>query len=130
MIRFHGPRRAAKGSTRRRVPGEMNKTEAAFEAEFLAPRNADGELIWHGYEAMTFKLAKDLRYTPDFMAQAWDGQLFAYEVKGSKKNKETGEKSALVEDASLIKIKAAAQLFPVVFRMAWKGKEGWEWREF
>ena len=125
MIRFHGPRKSAKGTTRRRIPGVMNKTEAQFEREVLMPLAKSGEIIWHGFEAMTFKLAKGSNYTPDFIVQFLHGDLVAYEVKGAKK-----DGKALCEEASLVRIKNAAEKFPIQFVMTWPGKHGWEERTF
>jgi hypothetical protein len=106
----------ARGRTRR-TPGTMNKTEAAYAAT-LELRKAAGELLGYWYEAVTFKLAKDTRYTPDFLVQLADGTLEAHEVKG------------FWEDDARVKIKVAASMFPVLFRaMKPKPKKhggGWE----
>jgi hypothetical protein len=45
--------------------GERNKLEASYE-QYLESRKQAGEIIWYKFEGMTFKLAKDTRYTPDF----------------------------------------------------------------
>jgi hypothetical protein len=104
----------------------MNKTEERFEREVLMPLVKDGTIIWHGFEAMSFKWAKDARYTPDFMVQYDDGRLVAFEVKGAKK-----DGSPLIEEAALVRIKTAAQMFPVEFRMQWQVKgQGWQERSF
>jgi len=106
----------AKGRPRR-TPGTMNKAEAAY-AGTLEVRKAAGELIGYWYEAVTFKLAKDTRYTPDFLVQLADGTLEAHEVKG------------FWEDDARVKIKVAASMFPVLFRAmkprAKKHGGGWE----
>ena len=83
---------------RRHVPGEMNKTEGRF-ADTLQARKLIGEIIeWH-FESMTFKLAADLRYTPDFVIFESDGTLTLVDVKGS----------GPIDPKSLVKIKAAAE---------------------
>lgn len=50
---------------------------------------------------MTLKLAKDLRYTPDFMVHEIDGYITFYEVKG------------FWRDDALAKIKMASEKFPM-----------------
>lgn len=124
MIRFGGSKRhPARG---RKKPGEMNKTEARFEAEILRPMLGSGVLLWYAYEAVTFKIGPDCRYTPDFCAQRADGVLVAYEVKAGKR-----DGSPLVTDDAAVKIRVAAQQFPVVFRLCWPASSGaWSERTF
>lgn len=107
----------ARGRTRH-TPGTMNKTEAAYAAK-LEERKTAGEIVGFWFEAVTFKLAKDTRYTPDFLVQLADGTLEAHEVKG------------FWEDDAKVKIKVAASMFPVLFR-AFKvrpKKHGGGWEE-
>lgn len=117
----------AKGRTTRRVAGTMNKTEQRYENEVLAPAHVDGRIIWYSFEAMTFKLGPDLRYTPDFIVQLADGTIEAHEIKAGKKDGDP-----LVEDDSRAKIITAAEKFPVVFRMRWwdKTQDAWVERTF
>lgn len=117
-------RTPGKGRTTRRVPGNMNKTEERYEREVIQPRYTCDEIIWYGFEAMTFKLANDLRYTPDFIVQLADGTIEAHEVKAGKK-----DGKPLVEDDSLVKIKAAAEKFPIRFVMRWRLKDTGAWAE-
>lgn len=85
---------------RRHTPGEMNKTESRY-AEILQARLLAREILaWH-FEAVTFKLAGDLRYTPDFCVLHCDGSFELIDVKG------TGP----IDDKSVVKIKAAAERF-------------------
>lgn len=122
---FQFARRAkGKGRTTRRVPGTMNKTEERYEREVIQPKYRSGDIIWYGFEALTFKLAPDLRYTPDFIVQNADGTIEAIEVKAGKK-----DGKPLVEDDSLVKIKSAAAKFPIQFRMTWKLKDTGAWTE-
>ena len=97
--------------------GEMNGTEQAYH-DHLAQRQHAGEIAWSKFEAMTFKLADDTRYTPDFMVMLADGQLQAHEVKG------------YWTDDARVKIKVAAALFPLEFiaikKKAKKDGGGWE----
>ena len=50
---------------KRHTPGVMNKTEEAY-AKTLQVRKLAGEIVDWQFEAQTFKLAADCRYTPDF----------------------------------------------------------------
>lgn len=83
--------------------GEMNKTEAEY-FRHLEGRKLLGEVIWYGFEAITFKLGKDCRYTPDFVVQLSDGMLEAHEVKG------------FWADDAKVKIRLAAEKFPFAFK--------------
>lgn len=67
------------------------------------------------YEAYTLKLADGVRYTPDWSVEHPDGRLEFFEIKG-----------AFVFSRSLVKPKAAAELFPQRFTVAQKLKTGWE----
>ena len=113
--------RFAKGRTVRRTPGTMNKTEAAYAA-ILAVEQAAGEVLWFAFEAMTFKLAPDTRFTPDFVVMAADGTMEIREVKGHW------------EDDALVKIKVCAELFPFRVRafspVAKRDGGGWKERTF
>lgn len=94
----------------------MNRTEAAY-AQLLDVRKAASEIAAWWFEGLTFKLAPDLRYTPDFLILFADGSLECHEVKGFMR-----------EDAA-IKLKLAAQLFPFKFVLVRKlaAREGGEW---
>lgn len=97
--------------------GVMNGTEQAYH-EHLAQRQHAGEISWFKFESMTFKLADDTRYTPDFMVMLADGQLQAHEVKG------------YWTDDARVKTKVAASLFPIEFiaikKKAKKEGGGWD----
>jgi hypothetical protein len=82
----------------------MNKTEAAYAMELELRKHA-GEVAWYSFEAMTFKLAKDTRYTPDFVVMLADGSIELHEIKG------------FFEDHAKVKVKVAASMFPFVFRI-------------
>lgn len=87
----------------------MNKAERAvafaLEAEL---RRGDIAAWW--YEAFTFKLAHDTRYTPDFIVQKIDGALEAIEVKG------------FMRDDAHVKLKLFAAMFPFRVTLIQKGK--------
>jgi len=116
-----GQQRRARGRTDRCVAGEMNGTERSYAA-LLESRRLAGEIVDYWFERLTFKLADDCRYTPDFIVMMPDGELQAHEVKGFFR-----------EDA-LIKIKVAAQQFPftfiAVFKLSKRDGGGWKERVF
>ncbi len=82
--------------------GERNKLEAAYEAELEAQKQR-GEILWYAFEGMTFKLAKDCRYTPDFTVMLANGEMECRETK------------SIWRDDAKAKIKVAAALFPIRF---------------
>lgn len=111
----------AKGRTARRVAGQMNGTEKKY-AEVLEGRQRDGEIVWYAFERLTWKLADDTRYTPDFLVMMADGSMECHEVKG------------FWRDDAKVKIKVAADLFPFKFLSvsprSKKAGGGWEVTEF
>jgi len=105
-------------------PGERNKTEAAYEAHLEARRLA-GEVLWYQFEGITFKLAKDCRYTPDFAVLLSNGEMEMHEVKGAK---------ILFQPDAKVKTRIAAEQFPfrfiAVYAKPKKAGGGWEFEEF
>jgi hypothetical protein len=85
---------------KRHKPGEMNATEAKY-AEHLQARKLAGEVIEWMFEAVTFKLAADCRYTPDFLVLHSDGTLEFVDAKGG----------GPMDEKSRVKIKCAAEKF-------------------
>lgn len=131
----------AKGSRGEHKPGVMNKTEAEYAALLELRKRAGGDIEWYVFEAITFKLAADTRYTPDFIVMRHDGTLECHEVKGRKTSKVTrlvngvavtvSKEIAYVTDDSKIKIKLAADKFPFRFVMVFPGKGGgWNATEY
>ena len=106
--------------------GEMNKTEKEF-ANYLQ-KQLDGHKIFSfAFEPVTLKLAKDLRYTPDFLCHELDGTITMYEVKG------------FWRDDALAKIKMASEKFPLFRFVSVKKRTvketvktgcAWDFREF
>ena len=84
----------------RHVPGTMNKLEADYYAHLEVLLWAR-EIEWFKFEAMTLKLAPDLRYTADFMVMLPDGTIELHEVKGG-----------FIEGDAAVKMKAFAEAFP------------------
>lgn len=101
-----------------RAPGVMNKLEQRY-AGHLEQRRLAGEVLWWAYEAVTFRLAKDTRYTPDFVLLLADGLVEFRETKGYWR------------DDAKVKIKVAAALFPFRFVAvtAASKKDGGGWKE-
>jgi hypothetical protein len=117
----------ARGRVRKRR-GEMNATEARFAAE-LRTMQTVGEIEWYGYECITFRLADRTTYTPDFLMLYATGELWAIDVKGTTKTK-GGKHKAFTEEDAKIKIKLAAELFPLRFGLAYQlpKNAGGAWR--
>jgi hypothetical protein len=100
----------------------MNGLETRYSL-LLAARLHRGEILWWKYEAMTFKLADDTRYTPDFAVLLADGEMEMHETKGP-----------FFRDDAKVKIKVAAELFPFRFILvqALPKREGggWSYHEY
>lgn len=98
------PRRkfAARSDTskygKRHKPGEMNQTEASY-AELLQGRKLSGEIVEWRFESVTFKLAGDTRYTPDFEVINADGSKEYVDAKGG----------GPIDPKSIVKVKCAAE---------------------
>lgn len=109
---------AARGRIpQRHTPGEMNGAEAEFYQR-LEMRRLAGDLCAIHFEQVTLKIAKDVRYTPDFFTVAKDGLIAFYEVKG------------FFRDDSRVKILAASAMFPYfTFHLARKVRGAWEVEE-
>lgn len=108
---------------KRRVAGEMNGTEKRFLEEYITPRIQAGEFTESWFEAVTLKLATELRYTPDFMVQDKDGYIIFFEVKGTTKTKPDKdgirkEIPFIADDGSAVKLKVSPHLFPFQFYIA------------
>ncbi len=99
----------------------MNGLEREHAVNLEMLRKAGKIAAWF-YEAMTFKLADDTRYTPDFMVIESDGTVVFHETKG------------FWRDDAYVKIKVAAELFPFRFvsyqRVPKKEGGGWKSRVF
>lgn len=122
--------------------GEMNSWEAAYAAEVLAPAKERGEILAYWFEAVTFKIAADVRYTPDFLVQAADGYFEVHEVKGSQSKKRKGADGEqeivgtkpYVEPQDRIRLQTFADKFPFKARMVWQRRKyeggGWGSQDF
>ena len=114
----------------RRQPGVMNKLEERFwDMVRDCICNAAGFEIKPDYlvlpdeiryEATTLKLAKDLRYTPDFQIIDVNGHIWFFETKG------------FWRDDARAKIKMTAEKFQEYrfVSASWTKKDGWKFEEF
>lgn len=103
---------AAPGRGVRRIPGQMNKLEASY-AVYLNQQKSAGLVLEYWFEGITFRLATDTRYTPDFLVQMPDLTLECHETKG------------FMRDDAAVKLKVAAAMFPFRFRLCRRSKAGW-----
>lgn len=88
----------------------MNKTETAF-AQRLEARRRTGQIASWDFEAITFKLGHDCRYTPDFMVRELDDTLTFHETKG------------FMRDDALVKLRTFAKQYRFPIHV-WKRKQG------
>lgn len=116
----------SRGRVRKRK-GEMNKTEAAFAAKLRQDQN-DGLVFWWGFEAVTLRLADRTTWTADFVVMDSNCVLKLIDVKGAKKTK-AGNYVPFVEQHTSVKIKVAAEQFPIAICVAYQlpKKCGGEW---
>lgn len=96
----------------RRVPGTMNKLEAAWATELDSQKN-QGVILAYWFEGIKLRLAKNTFLTPDFVVQLPDGQLEVHEVKG------------FMQDDAAVKLKVAASLYPFTFKLIKRQKKQW-----
>lgn len=97
--------------------GAMNKTEAAYGA-FLEQRKASGEVLWYRFEGLKLRLADNTFYTPDFAVMLRDGSMECHEVKG------------FWTDDARVKIKVAAEMYPLRFLAIQRTKAHWDMEAF
>jgi hypothetical protein len=96
---------------RQRASG-MNQLESAY-AGILRDRQLAGEVIWWAYEGVKFRLADKTFYTPDFAVMLAGGEIEMHEVKGHW------------EDDARVKIKVAAEMFPLRFLAVRRFRKMW-----
>jgi len=123
-IRRFGARKDSSRYGKRHIPGVMNQTEEAY-AELLQARKLAGDIIDWGFECVTFKIAKDCRYTPDFYVFYPDGSMEFVDAKGG----------GPIDPKSIVKIKAAADKFfqfqfATAQKLAKKNGGGWQRIEY
>ena len=120
------PASAPKAVGRFRVPRSMNKTEAQYDAH-LAMRQRIGEILWRKFEGITLKLGEDCRFTADFAVMMADGRLELHDTKVIHR----GKARPHIEDDALVKLRMAAETFPLTIKAVWPLANGeWQEREF
>lgn len=109
--------RRAFQSLGRMKSGAMNRTEVEY-SRLLENRKLAGEVSWYRFEGWKFRLADGCFYSPDFAVMLADGSLEAHEVKG------------FWTDDARVKIKVAAEMYPVRFVAVKKTRQGWDEEDF
>ena len=130
-------------------PGEMNATEAEYAREVLQPQKDAGNILDFWFEGVTFRMAQDVRYTPDFLVLSADQTFEVHEVKGSTSKKvkcqECGGSGrggftglcgtckgkgkvitgthAYLEPQDRIRLRVFADKFPIRARAVWKRRK-------
>jgi hypothetical protein len=99
----------------RRQPGVMNRLEAEYAALLESERIA-GRVEWWKFDAVKLRLADKTFYTPDFVVLMKNGDLEVHEVKGG-----------FIEDDAMVKLKVAAETFPLRFVMCQKKRKNDPW---
>lgn len=103
--------------------GAMNKTEQRY-ADRLAMQVMLGEVVWWKFGKVTFKIGDDCRFTPDFAVMLPDCTVEFIDTKGTKKGA-NGKMKAWSEEDARVKIAAAAEQFPFVFKRAFFANGEW-----
>jgi hypothetical protein len=99
--------------------GVQNGLELRFAQEVLLPEQAAGEIKGYQFEAITFRMQSDAKYTPDYFVEKSDGSLVCFETKGHWRPQ------------ARIRIKWAAQRFPMFKFIAVQRIKGeWIYEEF
>lgn len=112
-------------AARKRAPGEMNKTEAAY-ADHLEAEVTAGRVVWWRYEGIKLRLGDRSFLTIDFAVLYKDGGILElHDAKGSP--------FAVSEDAK-VKMKWAAETYPFIFKMVFpvakRDGGGWRYEEY
>jgi hypothetical protein len=91
----------------------MNATERDYGLVLEARKRA-GEVAEYHFEALTFTLAADTRYTPDFVVVLAGGECELHEVKGG-----------FYRDDAKVKAKVCARLYPFRVKVVRRDGKGW-----
>lgn len=89
----------------------MNRTELRF-AQHLELLKAGGVIQWYGFEAVSLKISRRTRYTPDFAVLYTTGEFFLYEVKATWRDKVTKKPKYGWKEASKVRFETASTLYP------------------
>lgn len=101
----------------RRKPGEMNGLESRY-AKYLEEQRLLGTVLWYEFDCVKLRLADKTFYTPDFLVLMSDLTLEVHEVKGHW------------EDDARVKVKVAADKFPLKFKATQFKNRQWVFEEF
>ena len=109
------------------APDKMNKTEQRLE-QHLANQKLAGEILWYKMHGFGMRLADNTFFYPDAMVMENDRSISIYDAKAQ--NRSTGK--GLWKDDAKVKIKVAAELFPIFrFRgISYTKKNGWVIEEY
>ena len=121
----------ASGHVRKsKTRGDMNATESKF-AELLEVRRLTGEIAGWWFEPMAFRLADRTTYTPDFMVLLNDGTLELIDTKVYWHGKGGKKGRAGWEEDARVKVKIAAEMYPLfTFKGAVLKDGAWIYEEF
>lgn len=106
-----------------RLPkGQKNKTEQAYEDQYLKPCLHAGEILWYRFEGIKLRLADNTFLTVDYAVLRRDGLLEMVDVKGGPR--------VFTEDAR-VKMKVAAETYPFMFSVVYpvSKKDGGGWKK-
>lgn len=126
-------KRKARGRPKhRKLRGRMNKNERSYADEILEPLRKSGEIVSWSYESATFVVAEaeidgkpnNCRYTPDFLVQMPDGEIYFVECKAKWSNRQIGE----TQDR--VRMKAFVSRYPFALVLAWKESGRWKHEEW
>lgn len=96
---------------------KMNKTERLY-ADLLERKKSVGEIIDYWFEMINLRIGDNCFYRIDFLVMNKDCTLEVHETKGGH-----------ITDDSLVKIRAAAEIYPFKFIMMQLVKGEWHERE-
>lgn len=91
---------------------EMNGLEASY-ARYLDGLKAGGQILWYNFHGVGLRLADRTFFYPDFLVIAQDGFLEVHETKGR-----------MMDDAH-VKLKVAAAIYPLRFKLVRKVRGGY-----
>lgn len=92
---------------------EMNATERRY-ADRLRTLVDAGEVLWFAFNEVRLRVGVGAYYKPDFFVQYADGRIECHETKGFER------------EAAMVRIKAAANLFPRIAFVLVK-RQGGQW---
>ena len=111
-----------KAKGRKRAPEErMNRAEARYAA-VLDARQAAGVVAAWWYEGMSWRMASETHYRPDFVVLLPDGTVELHEVKAAARDDDFG-----ATPEAWVKLKVVAEQAPFPIVVVWQ--KGGQWME-